>query len=69
MSNCFRVGRVTVYLRGRTWYLRYHEQGRRRGAQHDRQPAQSALRGAHRLAYPYVEQGEGNAVFGTAGCF
>src|SRR5688572_1398923 len=27
---CFRVGRVAVYLRGRTWYLRYHEQGRRR---------------------------------------
>lgn len=26
----FRVGRVTVYLRGRVWYLRYHEQGRRR---------------------------------------
>jgi integrase len=26
----FRVGRVTLYLRGRTWYLRYHEAGRRR---------------------------------------
>jgi integrase len=29
-QNCFRVGRVTVYLRGRIWYLRYHEHGRRR---------------------------------------
>jgi len=26
----FRVGRVRVYLRGRIWYLCYHEQGRRR---------------------------------------
>lgn len=26
----FRVGRVTTYLRGKTWYLRYHEDGRRR---------------------------------------
>lgn len=26
----FRVGRVTVYPRGRVWYLRYYEQGRRR---------------------------------------
>src|SRR3954447_22125527 len=24
-----RVGRVTVYLRGKTWYLRYRENGRR----------------------------------------
>ena len=28
--NTLRVGRVTVYLRGRTWYLRYFEHGRRR---------------------------------------
>lgn len=26
----FRVGRVTVYLRGKVWWLRYHENGRRR---------------------------------------
>ncbi len=26
----FRVGRVRVYLRGRVWYLCYHENGRRR---------------------------------------
>ncbi|CAN5464153.1 hypothetical protein BH10PLA1_BH10PLA1_09130 [soil metagenome] len=25
----FRVGRVTVYSRGKTWYLRYHEHGQR----------------------------------------
>lgn len=25
----FRVGRVAVYQRGRVWYLRYHEQGKR----------------------------------------
>lgn len=25
----FRVGKVTVYLRGQVWYLRYHEQGKR----------------------------------------
>jgi integrase len=30
VNASFRVGRVTVYLRGRTWYLRYHEAGRRR---------------------------------------
>src|SRR5687767_6042316 len=29
-QSVFRVGRVTVYLRGTTWYLRYHEYGRRR---------------------------------------
>ena len=25
----FRVGRVCAYLRGRVWYLCYHEDGRR----------------------------------------
>ncbi len=25
----FRIGRVRVFLRGRVWYLCYHEQGRR----------------------------------------
>jgi integrase len=29
-SRPFRVGRVTVYPRGRVWYLRYQELGRRR---------------------------------------
>ena len=29
-EKSFHVGRVTVYLRGRVWYLRYHEHGRRR---------------------------------------
>lgn len=29
-SKTIRVGRVTLYPRNRTWYLRYHEQGRRR---------------------------------------
>ena len=31
MSKCrsFRVGRVTVYLRERVWYLRYLEHGKR----------------------------------------
>ena len=28
-SKTFRIGRVSVYLRGRVWYLRYHENGRR----------------------------------------
>lgn len=28
-SASFRVGRVVVYQRGRVWYLRYHEQGKR----------------------------------------
>lgn len=28
-SASFRVGRVAVYQRGRVWYLRYHEQGKR----------------------------------------
>ena len=28
-SQNFRVGKVTVYLRGQVWYLRYHEQGKR----------------------------------------
>src|SRR5262245_60426709 len=30
--SSFRVGRVTAYLRGRIWYLRYREHGRRRQA-------------------------------------
>jgi integrase len=30
MARQFRVGNVAVYLRGKVWYLRYHEQGRRR---------------------------------------
>ena len=29
-TESFRVGRVHAYLRGRTWYLRYQEQGSRR---------------------------------------
>ncbi len=29
-QKCFRVGRVTVYLRSKMWYLRYRENGRRR---------------------------------------
>src|SRR5205823_3811940 len=29
-SPSFRVGRVRAYLRGRVWYLCYHEQGKRR---------------------------------------
>lgn len=29
-AKSFRVGRVTAYLRGSVWYLRYHENGRRR---------------------------------------
>ncbi|QDU59929.1 site-specific tyrosine recombinase XerC [Planctomycetes bacterium Pan216] len=28
-AKSFRVGRVRVYLRGRVWYLCYHEQGKR----------------------------------------
>jgi integrase len=28
--NTFRVGKVRAYLRGRVWYLCYHENGRRR---------------------------------------
>ena len=28
-SQNLRVGKVTVYLRGQVWYLRYHEQGKR----------------------------------------
>jgi hypothetical protein len=28
-SPSFRVGQVTAFLRGRVWYLRYHEHGRR----------------------------------------
>lgn len=28
-SSSFRVGRVRAYLRGRVWYLRYYENGRR----------------------------------------
>ena len=28
-SQNFRVGKVTVYLRGQVWYLRYHEYGKR----------------------------------------
>ncbi len=28
-STTFRIGRVRVYLRGRVWYLCYHEDGRR----------------------------------------
>jgi|GEM_PF-438236 len=28
-ERSFRVGRVTVYLRSRIWYLRYHERGKR----------------------------------------
>lgn len=29
-SNQVRIGKVTMYLRSKVWYLRYHEQGRRR---------------------------------------
>jgi hypothetical protein len=29
-ANTFRVGKVRAYLRGRVWYLCYHENGRRR---------------------------------------
>ena len=29
-STSFRVGRVRAYLRGRVWYLCYHENGQRR---------------------------------------
>ena len=29
-SKCLRVGRVTLYSRGKTWCLRYFEKGRRR---------------------------------------
>jgi hypothetical protein len=29
-SSSFRVGKVQVYLRGRIWYLCYHENGQRR---------------------------------------
>ena len=29
-SDLFRVGRVSYYLRGKVWYLRYHEDGNRR---------------------------------------
>ena len=29
-STSFRVGRVRAYLRGRVWYLCYHEHGQRR---------------------------------------
>jgi integrase len=29
-SVSFRVGRVSAYLRGKVWYLRYHEAGQRR---------------------------------------
>jgi hypothetical protein len=28
--KAFRIGSVTVYLRSKTWYLRYRENGRRR---------------------------------------
>ena len=28
-SQNFRVGKVTAYLRGSAWYLRYHENGKR----------------------------------------
>ena len=28
-TSSFRVGRVTAYLRGQVWYLRYHENGQR----------------------------------------
>ena len=29
-QKSFRVGRVTLYVRGSVWYLRYQENGRRR---------------------------------------
>ena len=29
-SSSFRIGRVLAYLRGRVWYLCYHEFGQRR---------------------------------------
>ncbi|MEX0745722.1 MAG: tyrosine-type recombinase/integrase [Phycisphaeraceae bacterium] len=29
-TTSFRIGKVTIYLRARVWYLRYHEHGRRR---------------------------------------
>lgn len=29
-QSSLRIGRVTAYLRGTVWYLRYHENGRRR---------------------------------------
>ena len=29
-STQLRIGKVVIYLRGKVWYLRYHEQGRRR---------------------------------------
>jgi integrase len=29
-SRSFRIGRVKVYVRGKIWYLQYHENGRRR---------------------------------------
>ena len=28
-STSFRIGRVRAYLRGRVWYLCYHEHGKR----------------------------------------
>jgi len=28
-SSSFRIGRVRAFLRGRVWYLCYHEHGRR----------------------------------------
>jgi len=29
-TQSFRIGRVRIYLRGRVWYLSYHEHGKRR---------------------------------------
>ena len=33
-SKSFRVGKVLGYLRGKVWYLCYHEQGKRRQRAH-----------------------------------
>ena len=44
-SNSFRVGKVTGYLRGRVWYLRYFENGKRR------RPRVGAERDAGRLLH------------------
>src|SRR5438128_2535909 len=40
--TAFRVGKVQGYLRGRVWYLCYHEHGRRPRVGSDRAPARRA---------------------------
>ncbi len=56
-STTFRIGRVRVYLRGRVWYLCYHEDGRRHQPRigPDRDVVKGAgLRGARSSGLFYV---------------